>query len=822
MAGMLNAGALAELGDATLALGFGDAQRRRLLLAGLPEGFVARLPALGNAFDQLLSDVSQLNQTPTLDGHPEPPLHTWLAHALRHAEAAHSVHAATFRRHLCRVPAALRTQLPPPNPFFVGREPQIEELHRRLTGRSDPIALNQPAAAHGHGGVGKTEIAIAYGWRHLADWPGGVWMVTADGTDPNVRLARLADAVLGRLAADALPDDRARADAVIHTLASSGGALLIVDNLDDKRWFKPWRDVIPPAGALRLLVTTRLSKLTGLPASALLRVDRLNVAEGIDLLARYRADAREPAHRGEVEGIIGLLDGFAVALAAVGVYAGLQPGFRWVDYHTVLRERPLATLDETECVSEEEGEERRYRTRANAVFDDTLTLLAAHRPAARRALDHAAMLPEGGFPLAWLAWLARHAGLESVSRPGVDPAAAPGESLLADGLLRRAAGGHVALHGLLRVVVLAQMPTATRDALLDALLALGWDRGTVCVDAVMQPALRPELIPLLALGETLRYAGRLAAAARVVNRVEPPLRDLGRARELHDALTPLTGPTGHQLGPADDCEGIVVLAHLGVALRDLGHPVAACARLTQATTLAERHHGLDHHAVASAYNNLAMILQDLGDLSGARHRLEQAITIDERQFGSHHPKLAIRYSNLAMILQDLGDLSAARRRMEQAIAIDERHFETHHPALAASYSNLATILRDLGDLSAARHRMEQAITINERHFDAHHPTLAVSYNNLATILKDLGDLSAARRRMEQALTIQERHFDAHHPTLAVSYNNLAGISLVEGDRDAARALWLRALAIWESALPPEHRYIQMVRTALARLDRPTE
>ncbi|MEZ4432670.1 MAG: hypothetical protein R3F65_09675 [bacterium] len=98
-------------------------------------------------------------------------------------------------------------------------------------------------------------------------------------------------------------------------------------------------------------------------------------------------------------------------------------------------------------------------------------------------------------------------------RPGVDPAAAPGAAL-ADGLLRPAPDGFVALHRWLREVVRARGCRRPEGALLDDLFVLGWLRATACNDAVLQPALRPELTPLLALAETLRTAGRLGEAAR--------------------------------------------------------------------------------------------------------------------------------------------------------------------------------------------------------------------------------------------------------------------------------------------------------------------
>ena len=62
-----------------------------------------------------------------------------------------------------------RHNLPPERDAFVGREAEIEELARHLDGHARLVTLL------GTGGMGKTRLAVRYGWQHLPRWPGGVW-----------------------------------------------------------------------------------------------------------------------------------------------------------------------------------------------------------------------------------------------------------------------------------------------------------------------------------------------------------------------------------------------------------------------------------------------------------------------------------------------------------------------------------------------------------------------------------------------------------------------------------------------------------------------
>src|SRR3979411_154280 len=51
------------------------------------------------------------------------------------------------------------------NTFFTGREGLLRELHERFT-RDRATVLTQGQAINGLGGIGKTQIAVEYAYRH--------------------------------------------------------------------------------------------------------------------------------------------------------------------------------------------------------------------------------------------------------------------------------------------------------------------------------------------------------------------------------------------------------------------------------------------------------------------------------------------------------------------------------------------------------------------------------------------------------------------------------------------------------------------------------
>ena len=65
----------------------------------------------------------------------------------------------------------------PRNADFVGRTDDLDRLHAVLQTRR-PVGI-RPAGLTGMGGIGKTQLAVEYVYRHKGDYPGGIFWVNA-------------------------------------------------------------------------------------------------------------------------------------------------------------------------------------------------------------------------------------------------------------------------------------------------------------------------------------------------------------------------------------------------------------------------------------------------------------------------------------------------------------------------------------------------------------------------------------------------------------------------------------------------------------------
>ncbi|HEX8691539.1 MAG TPA: tetratricopeptide repeat protein [Longimicrobium sp.] len=693
--------------------------------------------------------------------------------------------------------------LPPRQATFAGREVELRELHERLSG-SREVGITQQTAVHGHGGIGKTSLAVEYGWTHLDDYPGGVFFLNCDSELPPP-IAELAPH-LGLESAETAEETAQRVKVQLET---GGPSLLILDNVrGPAQWrSREWSRHLP-GEACRRLVTTRAESLPGVKMYPL---ERLSSEDGVRLLAKYRDDVQE--NEPLAKAVVEWFDGLAVGLTVVGAYLAMQPRLSWRQYVDDLERKGLGAVRQTERAV---GHLPDYEARVDAVFDELLDALPAEQ---RRALEYAALLPEDQVYALWVAELLE--GDEDVEVPELPGYEQPGEAVvwaLVDRQLLRARGEEkdvVGLHRVLRRRVWERLDEGgAMDRLVNQVAELAERRGKASHDAVIEATLRRELTPLIALSRELDTLGRTEVAASLANWISTPLRALGRFTEARALLEEFAHAERLEALPVEKVAAL--LSNLAMHLQDLGELAEARRRMERAIEIKEQHFDPDHLTLAVSYSNLAGILKDLGELVEARWRMEQAIEIDERHFDPDHPVLATSYSNLAMILKNLGEMTEARRLIERVIEIEEQHFDPDHPTLAISYSNLATVLWELRDLTEARRRMERAIEINERHFDSDHPVLATCYSNIAMILKALGDLAEARRQMERAIEIDERHFDPDHPTLAVSYHNLAWVELELGNQERACALLHRAKAILDKHFTPAHPHVKIVAAAIER------
>jgi hypothetical protein len=184
------------------------------------------------------------------------------------------------------------------NRFFTGREELLKQLHDNLT-QNKATALTQAQARptdsaqaqeiRGLGGIGKTQTAVEYAYRHRDEYQHVLWVNAATRDE-------LITSVVGLAALLNLPErqeqDQTKIVAAVNQwLITHDGWLLIVDNADDLAMVE---DFLPRGGKGHLLLTTR-AHATGALANDI-EVEKLDAQKGMLLQSRI-AQPQRPSFR---------------------------------------------------------------------------------------------------------------------------------------------------------------------------------------------------------------------------------------------------------------------------------------------------------------------------------------------------------------------------------------------------------------------------------------------------------------------------------------------------------------------------------------------
>ena len=475
-----------------------------------------------------------------------------------------------------------------PNPAFTGRGADLERLGEDLQRRGG-VARTQTVALHGLGGMGKTQLAVEYAWKHLGGYEAVLWVRAESPEALEANLAALC-AVL-RLPEVDEREQAIQTNAVLKWLNGHEHWLLIADNADTEAAITAVGDRFPPYLGGHVLVTSRLGDW---PVNmAHLSLGLLPASDA----ARYLQDRVVKAghHAGEGTAARQLAEELGYLPLALEQAASFILKLRW-SFDTY-RERLRDARPKLLGYQAEGG--TRYPASVAKTWSITFEQLG---PLARALLRLAAWFAPDDIP--------RRIFL-------VDPTVfseSLGESVDASDLAIEEALGDLARFSLIRL----SPETVSVHRLLQA---------------VEQDALTKE--------ERTRW---LEWAVRLFNAFAPAEPSDIRTWSIWLALQPhaetlIKNTQSHGMNATT--VGILVNQY-AVFLYARANHTQAEPLMRRALAIDEASFGPDHPNVARDLNNLAQLLQDTNRLSDAEPLMRRALAIDEASFGPDHPNVAIR------------------------------------------------------------------------------------------------------------------------------------------------------------------------------------
>jgi tetratricopeptide (TPR) repeat protein len=616
-------------------------------------------------------------------------------------------------------PDYLYWNLPPRNPFFTGRDEYLKRLEHGLGhGRAQAIS--------GLGGIGKTQTAIEYAYRHRGQYRAVLW----SGADSRDALVSGFGAIASLLD---LPEKDERdanvaAEAVRRWLEGQTGWLLILDNVEDLAGVV--RPFLPASGTGHVLMTTRL-QATGAIAQNV-ELEKMELEEGaLFLLRRAKRiasdaplDAAAEADRKPAREITEEVAGLPLALDQAAAYIEETPS------------TPAKYL-------------KLYRTEG-AALRALRGNLATDHPSVTITFSLAFAQVEKAHPAAAdlvraCAFLAPDAIPEEIFTQGGKELGEP---------LAQAAGNPLAWD--------AAVEAAGRFRLIHRNAA----KDILNIHRVAQEVLKDGMGP----------STRRAWAERVLQALNAvfPYTEFQNwpqcERLIPHAIVAVRLVEDFGL---DSVAAARLLNESGYYLDDRARYAEAEPLYQRALVIYEEARGPDHPDTAASLNNLALLYNNQGRYGEAEPLFRRALAIRERAQGPDHADTAGSLNNLAMLYDNQGRYGEAEPLYQRALAILERVLGPDHPNTGSSLNNLAVLYNNQGRDREAKPLFQRALAIREKALGPGHPDTAVSLHNLASHYHSQGRYQEAELLYQRALATYEKALGPGHPSTAVSVGNYA-------------------------------------------------
>lgn len=584
----------------------------------------------------------------------------------------------------------------PAMPHFTGRAELLTKLREEL-------AAHRMVALWGLGGIGKTQIAVAFAGQQRAALP-VILCLTGDSSvgfeqgllDLGEPLARA-----GRLRESALESHEPAAirQLVRSYLREASDYLLVCDNVDEPLALRP---VWPRVFGGQVLLTSRSREVHRLGA-VVVEVGKLSG----DPSRAYLRACHPPSGSAEQAALTQLaqeLDGLPLALAQAAAFLSEHQS-RYVDYLAQYRKQRLALLEQglledyphsvatTWTMSIEQIE------RAGCEPLDLLQLCAVLHPDAIPEELLLGSLPPEGDVLALDRML---------------------KSLVSHALLQRDRENRsLSLHRLVQQVLLRRMPAAQQGLWVQT----AWAR----------------------LEHNFPYAEYRNWA--LCRRLLPHVEALSEHTERLGLTIPGAARTLEQAGYY-----LMVQGQL-----DQAEPMYRRALAARQTAL-----GADHPEVAATLNNLARFLRHQGNFAEGEQLCRRALAIQEKALGREHPEVAPTLNNLGKLLYKQGCYPEAEPFYRRALAIREQQQDGDPVRVAAILKNLGMLLHAGGRLEEAEPLLRRALAIWEQTLGDEHIDVATALFGLGTLLHDRGQRDLAEPLLHRALAIREHALPVGH------------------------------------------------------------
>lgn len=691
----------------------------------------------------------------------------------------------------------------PRNLLFAGREEILEALHAYLRLESGGTAP-QAVALHGLVGVGKTQTALEYAYRHALEYAATFW-INAE-TEESLLASFVALARLLKLPMQLMHKQEDVVALVLNWLLAHREWLLIFDSVEDRELVARF---VPSSRTGSLLFTTRLPTLGTLASSLELRP--LSREESLRLLLR-RTEHQLPSPSSSqldaeeeraARAIAAAMDGLPLALDQAAAYIE-ESHCRFSDFLELFQRDALQMLQEQAAsVTYPRSVEKtltlafeRLR-RQNPLAADLLIVCCFLAP--DEIPEELLIRGRCSLPCELQEVLADPFRLNTVLR-----------DLLAYALLHRnARTTTLTVHRLVQIIFKEKAPRAVQQTwterlvcLLDQLFVIKAGPGLYDTDRwAWCERLLPHVFSVLQMTERFQLAScELGSLLRKIG-VYLVQRD---RYEQAEAFYLRSLSVQEQIMGGDHPDRAVTLADLARARYYRGKNQEAESLFLQAIALIEGSVGGEDWRLTFPLHGLANFYARMSRFQEAEALYQRVLHIFAQQGEPDQHLVATAQNDLAACYYDQGHYTQAEPLLLQALALCEQVLPSHHVDIGALLHNLGAFYLHWARYPEAEHFYRRSLIVYEQAVGSEHTEVAVSLNSLAHLYQKQARYEEAEPLYQRALAIVTQVNGPNDPFGARILNNLAILYCKQDRNEEAEKAATRALSIYGQYLPVAH------------------
>ncbi|MFF8001829.1 FxSxx-COOH system tetratricopeptide repeat protein [Streptomyces sp. NPDC007917] len=729
--------------------------------------------------------------------------------------------------------------MPPRNLVFTGREALLERLERDL--RDGPTAV-LPHALHGMGGVGKSQLALEYVYRHAARYDVVWWIPAERPTQIAQALVELAQRLHLPVTGEAITAVPAVLEA-LRTGNPYGSWLLVFDNAESPesvQEFFPSSPAGGPSGSI--LVTSRNPQWNTLAHP--LEVDVFKRSESIQLLQRRNPDLPDA----EADQLAAVLGDLPLAVEQASAWRA-ETGMPAAEYLRLFEEKRAELMS----VSPPTHYEQTVATAWNVSLDH----LASKNPAALQLLQICAYFASEPVARSLFSGAAVEPIAPDLDRALTDPLRL-GRAIREINRYSLAKIDHrnnsIQMHRLVQSVLIARMTEEQRERMrrgAHMLLAANaprdpqdpehWGRFAdlyphVVVSRAVESDSRNVRQMVINLAQYLYFWGDHEAARDFGQHAYDIWREkygegdqhtlllcrdlwyvlwrMGRYQEASDLSERMLAQV-RELGTDAEEELLSTLGQVAADRRARGDFRGSLEISEEVYERAVRAYGDEDPLTLTHSHNMAVALRASGEFNRAMELDQETYRRTVLLFGEETYDSLLSEMGLALDRREAGEYALAARMFEELVDKFRRVFGEMNPNTLRTVGRLAVSRRKAGDHPGALELSRPVRKALTERYGERSPDSLISSLNLSVDLRQTGALDEAMRLGQSTRELYEEVFGEDHPDTAAADVDLAITLRLLNEVDTARAINESALRRARAALGDTHPYVLIASANLA-------